>query len=131
MPRALKVCPTNGCPELTAHGRCDTCVQRAEQIRGNAASRGYSGRFWRARRGACLRRDPLCVCTDAGHGHDGRACISPSTVADHWPTSRRALVAQRVPDPDALHLLRGVCKPCHDRHTAAEQPGGWADRHTA
>lgn len=128
MPKGMGVCPTAGCPNLTAGGRCPTCTAEAEQRRGSAASRGYGGRLWTVRRSACLYRDPLCVCVDAGHGHDGRQCIAPSTVADHWPTSRRDLLALGVADPDALDLLRGVCATCHNRHTAAEQPGGWADR---
>jgi 5-methylcytosine-specific restriction protein A len=130
MPRALCVCPTSGCHNLTPGGRCPDCRTEAEQRRGSAAQRGYSGRHWTTARRACLLRDPLCVCTDAGHGHDGRQCIAPSTVADHHPTSRRDLIVLGVTDPDAPHRLRGICSRCHNKHTAHEQPGGWAARHS-
>lgn len=131
MPKAMRVCSCIGClshsgscPELVQSGRCGRCNRTAEQQRGSSTQRGYGGRTWRVRRRATLRRDPLCVCHDASHGH-GPQCLSPSTVADHWPRSRRDLVAAGIRDPDTLNLLRGICKPCHDRHTAATTPGGW------
>jgi 5-methylcytosine-specific restriction protein A len=133
MPRAFKVCATAGCPELVPSGwssRCEAHNREAEQRRGSAASRGYGTRWHNGPRKACLLRDPLCVCTDAGHGHDGRTCIAQSTVADHWPESRRTLVARAVPDPDALHRLRGLCGSCHSKATAdnPDQQGGWNRR---
>jgi 5-methylcytosine-specific restriction protein A len=127
MARALKLCSQAGCYELTRFGRCEGCRKAADAARGTAAQRGYDSRWDRVHRPACLRRDPLCVCREAGHGHGGQ-CLSRSTVADHWPMSRRELVAQGVPDPDAPHRLRGICSPCHNAHTAVEQPGGWASR---
>lgn len=123
MPRAARVCSTPGCPEITDGGRCPTCRGKAEQRRGTAAQRGYSGQHWRVRRRATLRRDPLCVCRDTTHPH-GPQCLTPSTVADHHPRTRRELVAAGVPDPDALHLLRGICASCHNRHTGVTSPGG-------
>lgn len=61
-----------------------------------------------------LARDPICkVCRRA-----------PSTVADHFPLSRRELVAAGL-DADDPERGRGLCKPCHDRETARLQPGGW------
>ena len=130
VPRALRVCPTQGCPELTTGGRCTRHAAAADRARGSAAQRGYTGRRWRAARNACLTRDLFCTCHDTTHPH-GAACLAPATVADHHPTSRRDLVAAGVTDPDAPQRLRGLCKPCHDRHTAREQPGGWhtLDRH--
>lgn len=113
MPRALRVCSTPGCPELTTGGRCDQHRQQAEQARGTAASRGYNAR-WRRRRTAYLQRNPIC-----------RLCHGLATVADHWPTSRRDLVAQGAADPDADHQLRPLCAPCHSKETAQHQPGGW------
>lgn len=125
MPRALSVCSSIGCPELTARaGRCDNCRRAADKQRGTARQRGYTGKLWRSRRRACLKRDLFCRCTDANHAH-GATCMAPTTVADHWPTSRRELVAQGVTDPDRLDRLRGLCKLCHDRSTAVAQPGGW------
>ena len=76
---------------------------------------------------ACLIRDPICTCTEAAHGHGAR-CYAASTVADHYPDSKRDLVEMGTPDPDALHRLRGVCASCHNKHTAATSPGGWNAR---
>ncbi|ROT29675.1 holin [Micromonospora sp. HM5-17] len=123
MPRALKICSQPGCPELTASGRCAAHTRDADQRRGTRHQRGYGRAHERRFRTGVLRRDPLCVCTDTSHGH-GPACLRPSTVADHWPRDRRELVRLGL-DPDDPQYGRGLCKPCHDRHTAQAQPGGW------
>ncbi len=115
MPRALKTCSTVGCPELVPKGRCAVCAREAEARRGTAAQRGY-GSSWTRRRSAFLRRPENVFC---------RLCQSVATVADHWPRSRRELVAMGVRDPDAEHRLRPLCAPCHGKETAASQPGGW------
>jgi len=124
MARALKACPTVGCPNLVAHaGRCPDCTTRAEHTRGTAHQRGY-GQPHRTRfRPAVLHRDPLCTCTTTEHGH-AAPCLAQSTVADHWPHSRRELIRLRLNANDPQHG-RGLCKPCHDKHTAQTQPGGW------
>lgn len=127
MPRALRVCPSSGCPNLTPGGPCPTCKTTREQTRGTPRQRGYGGRHWRTQRRACLRRDPICTCTTDGHDHPPTGCWRQSTVADHDPHERRDLVAQGVPDPDALHYLKGKCASCHNKKTAATRPGGWAD----
>jgi 5-methylcytosine-specific restriction protein A len=111
----LVVCSTPGCPELTEGGPCTTHKRAAEQRRGTAAQRGYSSRAWRFARRAVLRRDPICV-----------LCRTQfATVADHWPDSRRELVAMNVADPDSPERLRGLCASCHGKATAHAQPGGW------
>jgi len=62
-----------------------------------------------------LARDPICV-----------ACYSArSTVADHYPLDKRELIARDMDDNDPQYG-RGLCKRCHDQHTAEAQPGGWA-----
>lgn len=128
MPRALKVCSTPGCPEITTSGRCDAHRAEAERARGGHELRGGgNSRAWRAARRTVLLRDPLCVCTDQAHGH-GAQCIAPSSVADHHPRTKRELIAAGVRDPDHPRHLRGICKPCHDKHTGATSPGGWAAR---
>lgn len=127
MSRALKVCSTPRCPILVESGRCSGCQADAEQRRGTAAQRGYGSRHWRTQRRACLRRDPICTCTDPTCGH-GAACYTASSVADHDPHERKDLVDQGVPDPDALVYLKGKCKRCHDRKTAATRAGGWNAR---
>ena len=118
MPRALKVCSTHGCPNLIPQGssRCPDCDRRADKARG---TRGYQTAGHRRFRRVVLTRDPLCVvCREA-----------VSTVADHWPISRRDLVAQGL-DPNDPSRGRGLCHRCHSRATAATpgQRGGWNRR---
>jgi 5-methylcytosine-specific restriction protein A len=126
MPRALRVCSQPGCPALTDSGRCEDHRRAAEQVRGSARDRGY-GRAHRQRfRRGVLRRDPLCGCTDEDHSH-GPRCLAPSTVADHWPRDRRELARLGL-DANDPQYGRGLCKACHDRHTAWAQPGGWHAR---
>lgn len=123
MPRALKICPTPGCPNVVQAGRCDTCSAMAERQRGSATERGYGHAHRTQFRAAVLRRDPLCTCVDDSHGHTGQ-CLAPSTVADHHPRSRRELVALGL-NPNDPQYGRGICTPCHNKHTATAQPGGW------
>ena len=113
--RARTVCSVPGCPTLTNNGRCEQHRREAEQARGSALQRGYGGPRWHSARQAVLARDPWCVL----------GCGRPSTVADHWPVSRRDLLAAGVADPDAPHRMRGLCRTCHSRETAKHQPGGW------
>ncbi len=136
MPRALKTCsclrcPAHegyGCPTLVPHGqsRCEACTTTATRARGTSRQRGYDGAHERRFRKPVLRRDPLCTCETAGHGHTGQ-CLAPSTVADHYPRSRRDLVAAGMDPNDPTHG-RGLCKSCHDRETSKYQPGGWHAR---
>lgn len=126
MPRASTVCPTTGCPNITVGGRCPACKAKADRLRGTATERGYTGRGHRAFHRAVLRRDPRCVCDDTSHGH-GVPCWQPSTDADHHPVSRRDLVAAGL-NPNDPRRGRGLCGTCHDKATAANQPGGWNNR---
>ncbi|MET8693621.1 holin [Streptomyces bauhiniae] len=121
--RALTVCSTPGCPALTPAGRCDQHRREAEQQRGSARQRGYDSEHQQRFRPTVLARDPRCVCTDEQHGH-GTPCGARSVHADHWPTSRRDLVAQGL-DPNDPRHGRGLCGPCHSSETARHQPGGW------
>ncbi|GAA0599806.1 hypothetical protein GCM10010394_31620 [Streptomyces crystallinus] len=116
MPRRPRPpCSAPGCPELTARGgRCEAHRREAEQQRGTSAERGYTTRWQRIRK-AYLYRNPWCL-----------LCGRTATVADHFPHSRRELVAQGVADPDAFNRLRPLCTTCHNRETAKRQPGGWA-----
>jgi 5-methylcytosine-specific restriction enzyme A len=120
MPRALKVCCTPGCPNLTPGGRCADCKRESDRARGTSAERGYNsaGHLRRFRPGV-LERDQLCVLCEA----EGRP-PTLATVADHWPLSRRELIAQGL-DPDDPERGRGLCAGCHNRETARHQPGGW------
>lgn len=115
MPRKPRPpCSVPGCPELTTGGRCEAHRREAEQQRGTSAERGYTTRWQRIRK-AYLYRNPWCL-----------LCGRTATVADHFPFSRRQLVAEGVADPDACNRLRRLCTRCHNRETAKRQPGGWA-----
>ena len=79
MPRKPKrPCRYPGCPKL-----CDSgvyCKEHAEyssdRMRGNAAERGYDGK-WRSARALFLKKNPLCVkCRENGK-------LTPATVVDH------------------------------------------------
>jgi 5-methylcytosine-specific restriction protein A len=115
MPRARRVCSRPGCPTLTTTtSRCQPCTREADTARGTAAQRGYTSSGHQQFREAVLARDPIC-----------KLCRrTRSTVADHHPVSRRDLETQGL-DPNDPTRGRGLCKPCHDRSTAREQPGGW------
>lgn len=137
MPRARKVCsclrcPAHegyGCPNTVPHGvsRCPTCTTQADRARGTRHERGYDYKHETLFRPAVLKNDPLCVCTTEGHGHTGQ-CRIPSTVADHYPRSRRELVALGL-NPYDPQYGRGLCGTrCHSPETARRQPGGWAQR---
>jgi 5-methylcytosine-specific restriction protein A len=114
-PPRLTVCSKPDCHLLTRGSRCDEHERAADQARGTAAQRGYGGKAWRFARRNTLRRDPVCVVCHT----------APATVADHYPVSRKDLVALGVTDPDAPARLRGLCAGCHGRSTAEDQPGGW------
>jgi 5-methylcytosine-specific restriction enzyme A len=115
--RPPKVCTIPGCPNLATEGKCPAhqaeSRRASDQRRGSAASRGYGSQHRDRFRAGVLAREPQCA-----------ECRAPSTVADHWPLSRRELVARGFDPDDPLHG-RGMCKRCHDRATATAQPGGW------
>lgn len=128
MPWGKGRCAEPGCPTIVSRGRCAQHATKAERRRGGHDLRGGgNSTHWRIRRRVCLLRDPVCVCTDTDCGHGGR-CFSASTVADHWPISKRDLVARGDKDPDAAHHLRGLCAPCHNRSTAKESPSGFRNK---
>jgi 5-methylcytosine-specific restriction protein A len=117
MPRRTgwRVCSKPGCPEYTDQGgRCPGCRSEAEQRRGTARQRGYGGQHETRFRPGVLAKNPTCVLCGT----------APSKHADHWPLSRRDLVAQGLDPNDPKHG-RGLCQPCHARSTAEHQPGGF------
>jgi len=116
---AKRACSQHGCGTLVevGQGRCDDCKHEAEARRGTPAQRGYDSVHRLLFRDAVLARDPIC-----------KACLKHwSTVADHYPLSRRELVEVGL-DPNDPQYGRGLCKGCHDKHTAQAQPGGWNAR---
>jgi 5-methylcytosine-specific restriction protein A len=70
-----------------------------------------------------LAKNPRCVCPGDCGNHDGW-CGQISTIADHHPTERRDLITMGLNPDDPAHG-RGLCKPCHDAHTAHTSPGGF------
>lgn len=125
--RAPRSCSRPGCPNTTTGGRCAACRTRARRSGGTSADRGYTAGHRSRFRPAVLARDPVCRCdrTDCP-GHPDRPCAEPATVADHWPATRRELVAAEL-DPDAPARGRGLCARCHARVTATDPRtrGGW------
>ena len=115
--RPLKPCTVPGCPGRAETGRCARCRaarQHNPRLRvETAAQRGYDA-AWRRRRTDYLDAHPYCA-----------LCPRLATVPDHYPISRRELIAQGATDPDADEHLRPLCKPCHDVQTSRRQPGGW------
>ena len=112
----MRVCSMPGCPTLydDTQSRCPTHRRQADRGRGTATQRGYTSAGHQAFRRAVLTRDPICViCHKA-----------LSTVADHYPLSRRELEAKGL-DPNDPNAGRGLCVPCHNTETSQHQPGGW------
>ena len=107
------MCNVPGCPALTRAGRCQDHQRQAERARGSSRQRGYTGAHITFR-ATVLERDPVCVLCGE----------QPSTVADHYPLSRRELVLRRL-DPNDPNHGRGLCASCHGTETARHQPGGW------
>lgn len=112
MPRRLAPpCTRPGCEHSKP---CPVHTRQQDRARGTAAERGYGHQWTTGTRTEYIEHHPYCV-----------LCRAPATVPDHWPVSRKDLIASGVPDPDAWHRLRPLCKPCHDKETARLQPGGW------
>lgn len=113
----MRVCSKPGCPNLhNGRGMCPTCRARADKIR-RPHGNPYNTRGHQTFREAVLTRDPICtLCRKA-----------QSTVADHYPLDRVDLIEQGLDPNDPKHG-RGLCKHCHDTHTAHTKPAGWNDR---
>ena len=113
----MRVCSRHGCPTLypaTEGSRCPTHARQADKARGTPTQRGYTGRGHQTFRTTVLTRDPICTLCHTAQ----------STVADHYPDSKRDLIEAGLNSNDPARG-RGLCKPCHDRETATNQPGGW------
>jgi 5-methylcytosine-specific restriction protein A len=115
----VRVCSVPGCPVIHDRNtsRCEQHDTAARQKHWDATA-GYNTAGHRKRfRPGVLARDPVCVICH----------IAQSTVADHYPLSRRDLLDQGMDADDPEHG-RGLCKTCHDKSTAEHQPGGWNAR---
>lgn len=100
-------CRFPGCPNLCDHGvYCnDHSDYSADHLRGNAAERGYGGK-WRNARVRFLSKHPLCVkCREKGK-------LTPATVVDH-------IVPHRG-DPVLFwdeNNWQPLCRDCHGEKT--------------
>jgi 5-methylcytosine-specific restriction protein A len=117
--RAPRRCTTPGCPGDvvlgTRTGKCPPCTEARVRPRPSSAAQGYGAGHRDRFRPGVLARDRVCV-----------VCKKrPATEADHYPLSRRELVAQGL-DADDPARGRGLCKPCHGSETGRNQPAGWA-----
>jgi 5-methylcytosine-specific restriction protein A len=113
----MRVCSTPGCPTVypsTEGSRCASHRKAADRRRGTASERGYTGKGHRSFRSQVLMRDPICV----------ECMVAFSTVADHYPRSKRDLDDAGLNSNDPQYG-RGLCARCHGVATAEHQPGGW------
>lgn len=112
----MRVCSVHGCPNLYPEGEGTRCAHHRRQARRQRTDNAvYNTKEHLAFRAAVLARDPVCT--------DCRAALS--TIADHFPLTRRELVTQNLDPNDPKHG-RGLCTTCHNSHTARTTPGGWA-----
>lgn len=115
---AGRLCTT--CPTIIPKGtgtRCKPCTKAADKARRPNGSPYGTKAHRLGFRETVLARDPICTLCMA----------APSTVADHYPHERRDMPDLGLNPNDPNHG-RGLCKPCHDRHTANTTPGGWNNR---
>lgn len=112
----MRVCSVAGCPTIYegTTSRCPTHTRQADKGRGTARERGYATRGHQHFRNQTLSRDPICTL----------CFLRESSVADHYPLSRRELIEQGMNPNDPQHG-RGLCSSCHNKETAQNQPGGW------
>lgn len=104
-------CSRPACPNFKP---CPEHASDGERARGTARQRGYGGQHEQRFRRVVLNRDRQCVLCRRVR----------STVADHFPRSRRELVRLGL-DPNDPQYGRGLCTRCHSSETAKRQPGGW------
>lgn len=107
MPRKpKKPCKHSGCPKLTDGNYCEEHAPLYQ--RASAASRGYDGK-WRRARSRFLKAHPLCVCCQ----QQGR--LVKATVVDHIAPHRgnETLFWEES-------NWQPLCKHCHDVKTMTE-----------
>ena len=118
--RAKRRCPR--CRRGYSGPVCERCKARDETIRekhDDGAGEFYQTPEWRRISAHFLKHHPLCVLCEA----EGKSV--PAKVADHYPTSRRDLLAQGIVYPDAWRRLRPLCLGHHRTETNRLQPGGF------
>ena len=90
-------------------GLCEEHARQNDRQRGTSTERGYTSKRHRDvfRTGVLSRDGWECV-----------LCGEPASIADHYPRTRKQLIADGD-DPDDPTYGRALCKRCHDRHTAS------------
>jgi 5-methylcytosine-specific restriction protein A len=83
---------------------CDEC--KASQP---ANERPYDSADWKRRSARFLRGKLCALCSRHG-------LSIPATVADHYPLTRKELLAQGIETPDEEKYLRPLCASCHSRY---------------
>lgn len=123
-PRAyVQVCTVHGCPCQTWGGRCPACKKAARSKRAAKEKRsGHNDPRWRAFSKSYLRQHDTCACEECLTLPE---IIRPTaTVLNHrdglGPNGPRGYDPANLQPMTAAH---------HNKLTAREQPGGWADRH--
>jgi 5-methylcytosine-specific restriction protein A len=108
-----RVCGQVGCPKILTDGstKCAAHAARPKDTRPSASARGYDSK-WRRNSARFLKAHPVCAWP---------GCSKPSEHADHWPMSRRELVAAGVEHPDAWQHLRPLCASHHNSRSARER----------
>jgi 5-methylcytosine-specific restriction endonuclease McrA len=100
----LRICPTPGCPEMTAGGLCPACEAkrqaRIDAKRPSAAARGYD-QNWRRIRARYLRAHPSC---------ETPGCFATATEIDH-------LDGRGPLGDNSDGNLMALCSTCHSRKT--------------
>lgn len=108
--------PCSRCGQkVVRNGLCAKHYSQNDRARGTAQQRGYD-----ADHEAQFRRPVL---EHAGYRCATPDCINRATVADHFPRSRRELVAAGENPNDPRHG-RALCASCHGRYTAKHQGFG-------
>jgi len=90
---------------------CDDCKSRV-----NPQASPYWETKWRQRSAEFLSKNPWCVLCEAEGKRAGVPLQAKATVADHYPHTRKELLARAISDPDEERYLRPLCAPHHASH---------------
>lgn len=106
-------CARSGCRDETSERYC-TKHQYADRTGRDPVKAMYKTSRWQRTRRVVLAREPLC-CVCGCHA---------ATIADHFPTSARELVAQGlINEFYRPERSRGICASCHSKKTNTYEGG--------
>jgi 5-methylcytosine-specific restriction protein A len=94
-------------------GLCSKHYNQQDRARGTAKQRGYDAAHRDGFRAPVLRRDDYTC----------QLCGGQADVADHYPRSRKQLIADGD-NPNDPRFGRSLCASCHGSYTATEQGFG-------